>query len=164
MLKPVAALVGVVCMMLAMACGQSTTATKATPSVAGAPAGGPVPAQLQGDWLLPAAASAAYVESAGGKCPEPLAVTTCTFKLTLTATTYDFTPNVAGFTAGGGDVVVNGTEIDFFNGHACHLALPGGVGRYTWTLTSSVLRFTALNTDSCPRAPILVNQSYTRSS
>ena len=122
------------------------------------PAGGPVPAQLLGDWLMPAAAAQAI----SGSCPTPVTVSTCMFRLTFTATTYNWTTNVAGFTDGGGDVVVNGNEIDFFNGQACSTDLPQGVGRYTWTLTNGVLHFVLLNTDICPRQPFLANQSYTR--
>jgi hypothetical protein len=122
------------------------------------PAGGPVPAQLLGDWLMPAAAAQAM----GGSCPTPVTLSTCMFRLTFTATTYNWTIHAPGFSDGGGDVVVNGSEIDFFNGQACGTALPQGVGRYTWTLTGGVLRFTSLNTDICPRQPFLANQSYTR--
>jgi hypothetical protein len=84
------------------------------------------------------------------------------FKLTFTASSYNFEISAPGRTGGGGDAVVNGTEIDFFNGQACSLQLPEGVGRYTWTLTGGVLHFTSMNQDLCPRAPILANQSYNR--
>jgi hypothetical protein len=150
--------------LLASACGQSTSSAKsAAPSAtAVALAGGQVPAQLQGDWLLPPAAAQAYQKSSGDTCPTPLAVATCMFKLTFAAATYNFEINAPGRTGGGGDVVVNGTEIDFFNGEACALTLPAGVGRYTWSLTGGVLHFTSLNQDPCPRSPILANQSYSR--
>jgi hypothetical protein len=116
-----------------------------------------VPAQLQGDWLMPAAAAQTI---AGGTCPTPVATTTCMFKLTFTATTYTWTTNVVGFSGGGGDTVVNGTEMDFFNGQACTgVKLPEGVGRYMWTLTGGILRFAPLNADPCPRTPFLANQS-----
>jgi hypothetical protein len=123
------------------------------------PAGGPVPAQLLGDWLIPAAAAQAIDM---GACPTPVTVSTCMFRLTFTATTYNWTIKAPGFSDGGGDVVVNGNEIDFFNGQACSTDLPQGVGRYTWTLTNGVLHFAPLNTDICPRQPFLANQSYTR--
>jgi hypothetical protein len=152
--------------ILTLACGQSTpSANQPTPSAGSSPpAGGPVPAQLLGDWLLPATAANAYMASVSETCPTPLAVATCMFKLTFTATTYYFGINAPGRTSGGGDAGVNGTEIDFFNGQACGLQLPDGVGRYTWTLSAGVLHFTSVNQDPCPRSPLLANQSYSRAS
>ena len=100
---------------------------------------------------------------AGHQCPKPLAVATCTFKLTITPTTYAWTTNVPGFTFGSGDVLVNGSEMDFFNGDQCGELLPAGIGRYGWTLSNGTLRFKSLNYDSCPRQPFLANQSYDRS-
>jgi hypothetical protein len=150
--------------LLASACGQSTpTANVPGPSAATSPlAGGRVPVQLQGDWLLPPAAAQAEQQNSGDTCPAPLAIATCMFKLTFTASSYNFEVNAPGRTGGGGDAVVNGAEIDFFNGEACSFTLPQGVGRYTWTLTGAVLHFTSLNQDPCPRSPILANQSYSR--
>jgi hypothetical protein len=150
--------------MVAVACGQSTpSANRATPSAAASTLpGGLVPAQLLGDWLLPPAAANAYLKSSGETCPTPLAVATCMFKLTFTTTTYYFETNAPGHSSGGGDAVVNGPEIDFFNGQACGLQLPDGVGRYTWTLASGILHFASMNQDPCPRSPILRNQSYSR--
>jgi hypothetical protein len=150
--------------LLTSACGQSTpTANRPEAGAAVSPlAGGQVPVQLQGDWLLPAVAANAFEQSSGDMCPSPLAVATCMFKLTFTAATYNFEVNAPGRTGGGGDAVVNGTEIDFFNGQACSLTLPQGVGRYTWTLTGAVVHFAPLNQDPCPRSPILANQSYGR--
>ncbi|HEV2475261.1 MAG TPA: hypothetical protein VGX22_01885, partial [Candidatus Dormibacteraeota bacterium] len=80
------------------------------------PPGSPLPAQLLGDWLMPAAAANIVGQ---GACPSPLAVATCMFRLTFTATTYNWTTNVPGYSGGGGYVVANGTELAFFNGHAC---------------------------------------------
>jgi hypothetical protein len=146
--------------LLASACGPSTTSSNPpTPSAAVALAGGQVPAQLQGDWLLPLAAAQAYQQNSGDTCPAPPAIATCMFKLTFTASSYNFEINAPGRTGGGGDAVVNGAEIDFFNGEACSLQLPAGVGRYTWTLTGGVLHFTPMNQDPCPRSPILANES-----
>jgi hypothetical protein len=147
--------------LLASACGQSTqTANVRPPSAAsGTPHGSPVPAQLIGDWLMPATEAKAL---AGGSCPTPLAISTCMFKLTFTTTTYNWTTNIAGFSGGGGDVVVNGTEMDFFNGQACGMRPPEGIGRYRWTLTAGVLSFALLNQDPCPRTPWLDNQTYSR--
>jgi hypothetical protein len=151
----------IACVLAAWACGPSTPSANVTPSAAsGKPAGGPVPAQLLGDWLLPPAAANIYLESSGEMCPPPLAVATCMFKLTFTATTFYFEINAPGHSSGGGDAVVNGTEIDFFNAPGCGLQFPDGVGRYMWTLTDGVLHFTSMNQDPCPRSPILANQSY----
>jgi hypothetical protein len=149
--------------LLASACAQSTpSGNLPTPSAAtGTPAGDPVPSQLLGDWLMSAATAEAI---AGAACPTPLAVTTCMFRLTFTSTTYNWTTNITGYTSGGGDVVVNGTEMDFFNGQACSLSPPQGIGRYRWTLSGSVLHFTSLNHDVCPRAAFLANQTYSRAS
>jgi hypothetical protein len=119
-----------------------------------APPGGPVPAALIGDWFLPPA----IVIAVEGKSACRL------LKLTLTATTYRLTHDSAcGGIASSGEVVVNNTEIDFFNADVCGLKLPNGVGRYTWTLSNAVLHFVPLNQDPCPRgAAWLANRSYSR--
>lgn len=83
--------------------------------------------------------------------------------LKLSATQYSWVTNFPLDTRAG-DVVVNRTEMDFFNGPACGLKLPHGVGRYTWAVTGSILHFDALGTDPCPRSVWLANQSYTRES
>jgi hypothetical protein len=151
--------------LLGSVCGQSSksTTTGSTP-VSGAPAespppGGSVPDQLLGDWLLPAPAAAAI---AGSACAAPVTVASCTFKLTFTATTYNWTTNVSGFTGGGGGVVVKGSEIDFFSGAGCGLKLPEGVGRYMWTFSGGGLSFTAMSSDGCPRSQFLAGQTYSR--
>jgi hypothetical protein len=73
--------------------------------------------------------------------------------------------NNPGFNSGTGDVVVNNTEIDFFNGVVCALQLPDGVGRYKWTLRGGVLQFKLLNHDPCNRAAYFSeNVTYTRTS
>lgn len=51
-----------------------------------------------------------------------------------------------------GNVVVNGTEIDFFNGNPCTIPPPGGVGRYAWRIAGGRLYLTALNADPCGRS------------
>jgi Fibronectin type III domain len=125
-------------------------------------AGGPVPAQLLGDWFwfVPAAVTAV----GGAPCPSPPTHTNCFYQLTLTATTYSGAITTAPGTqfAGSGDVIVNHTEIDFFNGGVCGLPLPDGVGRYKWTLTGGVLHFTPLNQDPCDRPVFLVHHSFYR--
>ncbi len=80
--------------------------------------------------------------------------------MTLTANTYHLSNR---FGEGSGNIVVNGNEIDFFNnGNPCRLPLPGGVGRYRWSLHGSTLSFAPLNTDPCGRIDYLLNQSYAR--
>jgi len=81
--------------------------------------------------------------------------------LVLTATQYRWVSNLPLDTRAG-DVVVKQTEMDFFNGPACGLKLPQGIGRYTWALDGAVLRFVALSSDPCPRSLWLANQSYSR--
>ena len=62
-----------------------------------------------------------------------------------------------------GSVVVNGNEIDLFNGDACAIPLPGGVGRYRWTFQNGVLHLTPLNPDPCSiRGLIVANRTYIR--
>jgi hypothetical protein len=133
----IAALLAVTLLLLA-ACGASTASTSASP-----PPGGPVPAELLGAWF-----------QSNNAC--------ALIQLTFTATTYKLTR--CGESSSG-DVVVNKTEIDFFNADVCGMALPDGVGRYTWTVTAGVLKFTPLISDPCPRgAASLANRSYSRAS
>jgi hypothetical protein len=107
------------------------------------PRGGPVPARLLGDWFL-----------SNSHCP--------LIQLTLSATIYHLAH--CGDSSSGA-VVVNNTEIDFFNADLCGLQLPDGVGRYMWTLTDGVLHLTPLNQDPCPRGAYwLADQSYKRTS
>jgi hypothetical protein len=150
------ALLGIALVLVASSCGQTTASAKpATPSgAASRPAGGQVPAQLLGDWFLPPAIVIA--EEGNSSCR--------LLKLTLTATAYRLTHDPAcGVFASTGEVVVNKTEIDFFNADVCALKLPNGVGRYAWMLTDGVLHFLPLNQDPCPRGPAwLANRSYSR--
>lgn len=150
-----AALLGA--LVLLAACAQSESSPPPSPA---AFAGSPLPSQLQGGWMMQVQEADAV---SGHQCPRPLAIATCTFKLTFTATTYDWSTNVAGFSGGGGDVLMNGKEMDFFNGAECGEPLPNGIGRYGWTLSGGTLHFKALNSDSCPRQPFLANQTYDRS-
>jgi mannose-6-phosphate isomerase-like protein (cupin superfamily) len=80
---------------------------------------------------------------------------TARLPLTLSATHYVFEE-------GRGDIVVNGNEIDFFNGDACGLQLPQGVGRYTWKLTGTTLTFTGVTVDRCGRVNRLDGATYTK--
>jgi hypothetical protein len=151
-----AVLVGIALGLLATACGQSSsTATVTTPSAANSrPQGGPVPAALLGDWFLPPAIVVAVEGDSNCRL----------LQLTLTTSTYRLTHDPAcGVFASSGEVVVNKTEIDFFNADACGLKLPAGVGRYVWTRTGVLLHFAALNQDPCPRgAAWLDNRTYSR--
>jgi hypothetical protein len=149
-----AALLCIAFVLLASSCAPKPSVVSTPPS------GGPVPAQLLGDWLLPAVAANNYlVDSGVGRCPKPLALATCTFKLSFTASTYYLATNVVGLANAGGNAVVNGTEIDFFKGNAC----PGAVGRYKWTLTGGVLHLVSLMLDPCARGPYpLAKQSFSR--
>jgi len=110
-----------------------------------------VPAQLLGTWFLPPAALDALIG-----CPKPLRYQTCSLRLDLVPTSYSF-QGAGG--AGPGDVVVNNTEIDFFNAPGCGSGRYF-VARYTWTLKPGVLHFTPLNADPCGRSAYLANQSY----
>lgn len=155
----VAIVIGVGALVLASSCGESTSSAKMpTPSAAASPLpaaspppGGPVPAQLLGDWFLPPS----VVKDFDGNAVCVL------LKLTLTATTYQITHTALGACGNGasGDVVVNGSEIDFFNGS-------GGCadtgGRYTWTLTSGLLYFTLIS-DLC-RPALRLQHGWSRTS
>src|SRR5579872_282172 len=114
-------------LLLLAACSQSTPSASASPT---AFTGSPVPAQLQGSWVMQAQEADVIT---GHQCPKPVAEATCTFKLTITPTTYEWSTNVAGYSGGGGDVLTNGNEMDFFNGDQCGEQLPAGIGRYGWT-------------------------------
>jgi hypothetical protein len=163
----IAAMLGLAIVVLASSCGQSTSSsTVPTPSVASSPTpaaspppGGPVPAQLLGDWFLPPAA----VLDLGYTCPSNPNDLNCFAKLTFTATTYQAVQHAIGANPPGqGDVVVNNDEIDFFNGVQCGLHLPDGVGRFKWTLTSGVLHLVPLNQDPCGRTFLAYPQGWSR--
>ena len=153
-----AALLGTAFVVLASACGQSSSSAQAPVQSAGSspPPGGPVPTQLLGDWFLPPATVSTIMGNDSCRL----------LKLTLTVTSYHLThtDNPACGTSSAGDVVVNKTEMDFFNADVCGLKLPDGVGRYQWAFTGGVLHFTPLNQDPCPRGQYwLANRNYTRS-
>jgi hypothetical protein len=111
-----------------------------------------VPAQLLGDWYLQ---TADVAEILGVMCTSHPTAGNCNLRLNLAPTSYSFHGTSP---AGSGDVVVNNTEIDFFNA-PCGVT----VGRYTWTLTPGVLSFTPLNDDPCGRSEYLAsNKSFYR--
>lgn len=120
----------------------------ATHPTATPPPGGPVPSVLKGVW-----------REKNTVLSQPL---TLTFY-----DGYSFELQISSGSFGGGisfgSVVVNGSEIDVFNGDTCAIPLPGGVGRYRWTLLNGVLHFTPLNQDPCPmRSLHIANQSFTK--
>ena len=157
----IAALFGLVFVFLTASCGQSTSsANRPTPSgAASPPAGGPVPTQLLGGWyVLPADINAIVGYTA---CQLPSTPAKCSVQIVFTATTVTW-PNNLGFTSCCGDVVVNGSEMDFFNDSGCGIPLPAGLGQYTWTLTGSVLHFKPLNADPCERFAWLANRDFYR--
>jgi hypothetical protein len=118
------------------------TATSTVAPTGSAPPGGSVPVTLTGDWILRTMTPSTSPD------------------LIFQGNTYEL------ITSGGlsfGNVAVNANEIDFFNGSMCRIPLPGGVGRYRWSLHSGVLQFTPLNADPCGgRTRPLANQSYVR--
>ena len=151
--------------VIASTCGGSSSSPSTTPSAAAnRPIGGPVPAQLIGDWSMEPQAVTNILEGGGNPgCPKPLMASTCMVQFKLTAAKYSWVTNL-GLDPRAGDVVVNHSEMDFFNGPACGLQLPQGVGRYTWSLTGTVLQFAPLNQDPCPRSAWLAGQTYSRAS
>jgi hypothetical protein len=157
------ALLGIALVVLASSCGQPTSSAKvsAASTAPSPPPGGPVPAQLLGGWYVtPADINAAVGYTA---CQLPSTPAKCSVQIVFTATTVTW-PNNLGFTSCCGNVVVNGSEIDFFNDSGCGIPLPDGLGRYTWTLTGNVLHFTSLNQDPCERFAWLANRSVYRTS
>jgi len=129
---------------------QGTPATSSRPQTSTAnpvvspPPGGPVPSVLTGDWVSPS------------KDNNPSDAT----DLILHGSRFEIQ------TSGGlsfGMVAVNGSEIDFFNGDVCRIGLPGGVGRYHWSVQGGILHLTPLNVDPCGgRTGPLANASYTK--
>jgi hypothetical protein len=113
---------------------QSAPAGALTTPSPSAPLGGPVPAELDGAWKQVA--------------------TDPTVVMILTGTDVS-TAGPLG--SGVGKVAVNGSEIDFYNGTECNIALPGGIGKYRWRISAGLLTFSPLNSDPCPRAPYLAD-------
>lgn len=102
-------------------------AGRAVPSPTPAPPpGGPAPAELRGQWVT-------------GEVPS-------TGRLVIRPDSW-----VSG--AVHGELVVRGNEIDFFNADYCGIRLPGGVGRYQWSINGGLLRFTPLAPDPCTGRP-----------
>jgi hypothetical protein len=118
------------------------SATSTVAPTASAPPGGAVPTTLAGNWILRTTTPSTSPD------------------LVFQASSYELITN-GGLSFG--NVAVNGNEIDFFNGNVCRIPLPGGVGRYRWSLHGGVLQFTPLNMDPCGgRTRPLANQTYVR--
>jgi hypothetical protein len=163
--QAIAALLSIAFVCLASSCSQSTSSANAPTRSASPspPAGGPVPAQLLGDWFM--AMPPAVIEAVTGvPCPSPPTAENCFFQLTLMTSTehayFVASPGVEDLGLAG--VVVNGDEIDFFNGIYCAIPLPGGIGRYTWKLTGGLLYLTNIS-DPCTRAHFFSYQGWSRS-
>jgi hypothetical protein len=119
----------------------ATPSTLATLGSAVWPPGVEVPAELAGVWFFPLHDS----------------------RITLAGTRYTVDQS-SPVNHASGNVVVNGSEIAFFNGDRCGLPLPRGLGRYRWTQNGSELHFTAVNADPCGRVDILAGATWTRRS
>ena len=151
MLRANLTLVTVAASLLCGACGGVVTATSSpspinvisSPSPSLLP-GQPVPSQLQGDW---------FFHRGDGWV-----------QLTLDGNQYKLQGYHNGRfgAAANGNVIVNADEIDFFDGDQCGIPLPGGVGRYRWTLPGELLHFAALNDDPCGRSEDLADENYQR--
>jgi len=75
-------------------------------------------------------------------------------KLTLTQDTYRFVQ-------ARGSVVVNDDEMDLFGAPGCIDEIGyDAVGRYRWTLSEGLLRFSALNADPCERKAVFDGASF----
>lgn len=157
-LRAVVAAVGLALYVLAVSCGQSTSSAKAptsaapsTASVVSRPSGGPVPAALVGDWFQPQS----VVRDFDGNSACVL------LRLTLTATTSQVTHTALGIcgSGGSGDVIVNQSEIDFYNGSG---ECADAVDRATWRITTGLLYFTSISTPC--RAFLALHNAWSRAS
>ena len=88
------------------------------------PPGGPAPAELQGQWLPADGSGRIFIMANSWKSGDAYS-----------------------------EFVVDGDEIDFYNGRLCGIGLPGGIGRYRWTINDGLLRFTPLASDPCVDRP-----------
>jgi hypothetical protein len=171
----IAAPIAIAFALVASSCDQPTSSTTLpTPSAASSPisaasplaspspppGGGPLPAQLLGDWFLPPMAVNAVFGT--GVCPSPATAANCFLRINLAATTASTPLNFHWYATdtagkdqlrGWGNVVVNNNEIDFFNGPC------SGVGRYRWTVKGGLLHFTLIS-DPCGRSTELAYKGY----
>jgi hypothetical protein len=107
----------------------------------------------------PSASLVAAPWPSGEPVPQDLAGV---WRLGTSAGTMRLSGNTYAFGQSNGNVVVNGNEIDFFNGTGCGLALPDGVGRYSWTLSGREVHFVALAPDPCGRSDLLNDVTWRR--
>lgn len=104
--------------------GHPPTLRTSTSPTPAPPPGGPAPAELQGQW----------VDTSGGG------------RLVIR-------PDSWVWGGARGELVVLGDEIDLYNGRTCGIRLPGGVGRYRWSISGGLLRFDQLAPDPCTDRP-----------
>lgn len=97
------------------------------------PPGGPAPAELQGQWV-----------DAGGAPGQRLVIR----------------PQQVVWGPARIELVVRGDEIDFYNGSYCGIKLPGGVGRYRWSISGGLLRFEPLAPDPCTDRPGMLAEPF----
>jgi hypothetical protein len=110
----------------------ATPAVVSSPTVSARPSGWP-----EGDALPPALAGTWFKEIPSGNVN------------VMILAGYTYTLPESG---GAGNIVVNGNEIDVFNGGGCGAYLPEGIGRYSWSLSGASLHLVALAPDPCGRA------------
>jgi hypothetical protein len=128
--------------------GETTSAsTAAIPSTTSeAPAGQPAPAELQGTWKLIAIDGKPYEAQ---------------FIIAISDRKY-----AVRSTDVNGDLVVNGSEIAFFNENLCIRGTSGAgsrVGRYAWTLKGRTLHFDLVGSEPCgDRTGIFEDATYKR--
>ena len=135
MKRPTALAMATVVFLGGAACGGGA-AVSVSPSPL-APKGGPVPVELAGAWKMVA---------------DPTNI------LTFSGIDYVFGDGSKG------NVAVNGSEINFYNDEPCDVPLPGGIGKYRWTIETGLLTFGSLNSDRCARLNVLVDpQGWQRS-
>jgi hypothetical protein len=122
-----------------------------------------VPNELLGDWFLPPEAEAT-IWGFAAPCPANPTPKNCFIQLTLTTTTEHLQIKAGAMQdAGTAQVVVNGSEIYFFDSSFCGLKLPDGVGHYKWTLTSGGdLQMTTISEACSPRDQFLATQAWGR--
>ena len=135
--------------------GEPSASSQVTPSPIAQPAVSPSSACASASSITPPPASPGAGWPSGGAVPAELAGRWARTDLCLILTGYTY-----DFGAGRGNVVVKGSEIDFFNGEACGKALPDGVGRWNWVVSGNVLTFSLLAGDPCGRRLV---GTYTKS-
>lgn len=113
--------------------GHPPTVRTSTSPTPAPPPGGAAPAELQGQWLPPDGSGRLFIRA-------------------------DYWASGDAYS----EFVVNGDEIDFYNGRMCGLRLPDGVGRYRWSITDGLLRFVPLTPDPCMDRPAAFAGPFTK--